>query len=120
MRAISTFSLEAGISTFWCRALIALRMRANMSATGSVNLIVCFSSCHPFAPRPAENLQRRTSYFVVGRWYLVAAALADDWRPTTFLPGRLRNSGNLSPQRQPAEAKPADAELTQVSARTSA
>jgi hypothetical protein len=35
--------LEAGISTFWCRARIALRMRASMSATGSVNLIVCFS-----------------------------------------------------------------------------
>jgi hypothetical protein len=29
-----------------------------MSATGSVNLIVCFSFSHPFAPRLAENLQR--------------------------------------------------------------
>src|SRR5581483_451616 len=44
MRAISSFNLEAGISTFWCRALIELRMRVSMSATGSVNLIVCFSS----------------------------------------------------------------------------
>jgi len=49
-------SLEAGTSTFWCRARIALRMRASMSATGSVNLIVCFSSSRPFAPRKAENL----------------------------------------------------------------
>jgi len=29
-----------------------------MSATGSVNLIVCFSSSHPFAPHPAENLRQ--------------------------------------------------------------
>jgi hypothetical protein len=32
-----------------------------MSATGSVNLIVCFSSCHPFAPREAENLRQLVS-----------------------------------------------------------
>src|SRR5580704_10873300 len=44
MRAISSFSLEAGISTFWCRALIALRIRVNISATGSVNLMRSFSS----------------------------------------------------------------------------
>jgi hypothetical protein len=29
-----------------------------MSATGSVNLIVCFSSSHPFAPHLAENLRQ--------------------------------------------------------------
>jgi len=29
-----------------------------MSATGSVNLIVGFSSSHPFAPRSAENLRQ--------------------------------------------------------------
>src|SRR5271170_7344258 len=44
MRAISSFSLEAGISTFWCRALIALRIRVSISATGSVNLMRSFSS----------------------------------------------------------------------------
>src|SRR5207302_9063629 len=55
---ISSFRREAGTSTFWCRAWSAFRTRVNMSATGSVNLIVCFSSSHPFAPRPAENLQR--------------------------------------------------------------
>src|SRR5271155_1007360 len=58
MRAISTFSLEAGTSTFWCRACSALRTLVSISATGSVNLIVCFSSRHPFAPHSAENLQR--------------------------------------------------------------
>src|SRR5271154_6086663 len=44
IRAISSFSLEAGISTFWCRALIALRIRVSISATGSVNLMRSFSS----------------------------------------------------------------------------
>src|ERR1700676_3317753 len=58
MRAISSFNREAGISTFWCRAWSAFRTRVSMSATGSVNLIVCFSSSHPFAPRGAENLQQ--------------------------------------------------------------
>jgi hypothetical protein len=48
-------------------------MRASMSATGSVNLIVSFSSSHPFAPRSAENLQRllktRRWSLVVRRWH---------------------------------------------------
>src|SRR5215471_12392191 len=38
MRAISTLSLEAGISTRSCSALLALRMRVSMSATGSVSM----------------------------------------------------------------------------------
>src|SRR5260370_7483476 len=38
MRAISSFSLDAGISTRECLAPTALRIRANMSATGSVML----------------------------------------------------------------------------------
>ena len=37
--AISCFSLEAGMSTFWWRALMALRTRASMSATGSVKFM---------------------------------------------------------------------------------
>src|SRR5258708_3066321 len=36
MRAISSFSLEEGSSTRSCSALLALRMRVSMSATGSV------------------------------------------------------------------------------------
>jgi hypothetical protein len=35
-----------------------LRTLVSISATGSVNLIVCFSSRHPFAPHAAENLRR--------------------------------------------------------------
>jgi hypothetical protein len=38
-----------------------------MSATGSVNLIFCFSSRHPFAPYSAENLRRHLRSFVVDR-----------------------------------------------------
>jgi hypothetical protein len=38
--------------------LSALRTLVSISATGSVNLIVCFSSSHPFAPRFAENLRQ--------------------------------------------------------------
>src|SRR3954453_22796006 len=38
MRAIWTFSLEAGISALSCSALLALRMRVSMSATGSVSI----------------------------------------------------------------------------------
>src|SRR5664279_1114324 len=44
MRAISTFNLERGTSTFWCRALIALRTRVRKSATGSVKLMLAISS----------------------------------------------------------------------------
>src|SRR5438105_11408610 len=38
MRAISTFSFELGISARSCSALLALRMRVSMSATGSVSM----------------------------------------------------------------------------------
>src|SRR6266853_1598938 len=48
MRAISSFNLEAGTSTFWCLELIALRIRDSISATGSVNLMFCFSWSRPF------------------------------------------------------------------------
>src|SRR4051794_22847301 len=40
MRAIWTFSLELGISAVSCSALLALRMRVSMSATGSVSTFV--------------------------------------------------------------------------------
>src|ERR1044071_6755417 len=38
MRAISTFSFELGISARSCSALLALRIRVSMSATGSVSI----------------------------------------------------------------------------------
>src|SRR5581483_2636968 len=108
MRAISSFSLEAGISTFWCRALIALRIRASMSATGSVNLIVCFSS----VARLLRVNRRTCGDFFYGRPYFLAAH--------NCLPGRLGNAWNFSSQRETTEAQAADAELAQVGARPSA
>src|SRR5215475_242920 len=39
MRAISTLSFEVGISARSCSALLALRMRVSMSATGSVSMV---------------------------------------------------------------------------------
>jgi hypothetical protein len=94
-----------------------------MSATGSVNLIVCFSSSHPFAPHSAENLQRlvytRSSWSVVVGLLLIVRNDSEQ-RPTTFLPGRLRNPWNFPAQRELAEAQAANAELAQKGARTSA
>src|SRR5579883_2996401 len=55
MRAISVFSLEAGTSSFWWRARIALRRRVRKSATGSVKLIVSPSS--PVRSGFPENLR---------------------------------------------------------------
>src|SRR5215467_13968060 len=40
MRAISSLSLELGISVRSCSALLALRIRVSMSATGSVSIRV--------------------------------------------------------------------------------
>src|ERR687886_345224 len=39
MRAISSFRREVGISVRSCIALLALRMRVSMSATGSVSIV---------------------------------------------------------------------------------
>jgi hypothetical protein len=95
-----------------------------MSATGSVNLIVCFSLSHPFAPRPAENLQRLVHQsFALARLPLACSlVVANDQRLVTndALPRGLRNPRNFPAQRQLSEAQAADAELPQVSARTSA
>src|SRR5579872_3790983 len=124
MRAISSFNREAGTSTFWWRAWSALRTRVNISATGSVNLIVCFSSIHPFAPRPAENLRRLVlqSFVINSRPLACQRAVANDQRPAAnnALPRRLRNPWNLTAQRKLPEAQAADSKLAQVSARASA
>src|SRR5580704_17769776 len=114
MRAISSFSLEAGISTFWCRALIALRIRVSISATGSVNLMRSFSSIarmlRPFLLCAEEPATTSVT--------LLPAARVKP-RPSQ-LPGRLRNPGNLATQRQTAETQTAQAELAQKRARTPA
>src|SRR5262245_9916577 len=84
MRAISVFTFEAGTSTFGWRAAIALRTRVNMSAMGSLVIV------------------------------LLLQYLPDR------LPTRLCHAGDLAVQRKLAEAQPADAELAQERARTSA
>src|SRR5450755_2287605 len=134
MRAISSFSREAGISTFWCQAWSAFRTRVSMSATGSVNLIVYFSLSHPFAPGNPENLRQLASLHlrilhfplvilsgVLCREGSLSSRLSQViTRAAAPLPRRLRNPRNLPAQRQPAEAQPANAELAQESPRPSA
>src|SRR5215469_3530459 len=120
MRAISSFNFEAGISTFWCRALIELRIRASMSATGSVNLIVCFSS----AARSLHTPRRTCSGLLLNflRSFEPSSSLRCHLPKTDdrLLPGRLRNPGDLTLQGQTAEAQAAYTELAQVRARPSA
>src|SRR5580704_5507973 len=142
MRAISTFSLEAGTSTFWCRACSALRTLVSMSATGSVNLIVCFSSRHPFAPPSAENLRQLpylfTTVILSETLFCLAKSLSRACRgdlvaprdhsrvlcenaksrvQRASLPRRLRHARNLPLQRQLPEAQAAQPELAQISPR---
>src|SRR5690348_9016969 len=126
MRAISIFSFEAGTSSFCWRALIALRIRVNKSATGSVKLILISSSTFRVISKgwrtSSETVLRsgirlsalgvRPLNFVNGGWPNAESRL-----PKAFLPGRLRDAGNFSPQRQTAEAQAADSELAQVCAR---
>src|ERR1700751_3175277 len=96
-------------------------MRANMSATGSVNLIVCFSL--PVRPGEPGNLRQityfRPSSLVTGPSLLHLRGTKDE-RRITSLPRRLRNPRNLAPQRQSPEAKTANTELPEVGARTPA
>src|SRR5258708_40347557 len=106
MRAISSFSLEAGTSTFWCRARIALRIRASMSATGSVKFIALLLLGHSFSP-----FQRRTSN---------GPCSAGSLARVVVLPRRFRNAGNFTAQCQPAETQAAESELAQIPTRTSA
>src|SRR5450755_1900171 len=90
-----------------------------MSATGSVNLIVCFSSNHPFAPHEAENpRQLPLRPFAVARWRIFQTT--NPPQPTALLPGRLRDPRNVPAQRELTEAQAAQAELAHVSARPAA
>src|SRR5271157_325918 len=122
MRAISTFSREAGISTFWCRAWSAFRTRVSMSATGSVNLIVLLlleppvrSARSIIGGEPAAAFRP----FVVSRSSRAGFAVANGQRPAANggLPRGFRNPWNLPAQRQLPEAQPANAELAQKRAR---
>src|ERR1700693_2107207 len=113
MRASSSFSLEAGTSTFCWRARMPLRMRVKKSATGSVKLIVLLLLC-PFAPLMRRTCGNALLSMVDGRWSMATRAA------TAYLPGRLGNAGDFAPQRQATEAQAANAELAQESAGTPA
>src|SRR5882672_4735443 len=128
MRAISALSLEAGISTFWCRAWSALRNRVNISATGSVNLIVLLLLELPSVCRDGGACvsRRGTRNGSVSRRALTTARRVLPMSQPDFhskpnqLPGRLHDAWNLALERERAEAQAADAELAQERARTPA
>src|SRR5512135_546466 len=96
MRAISAFSFETGMSTRRCRAPAAFRIRASMSAIGSV--IMWDSS-------PIVSGQHRT---------------CRSWKCQPRLPARLAHARDLAAQRHLPEADPAQAELAQVAPRPTA
>src|ERR1041385_5651368 len=99
MRAISTFSFELGISARSCSALLALRMRVSMSATGSVSI----SSLLPGALGHARD------HALVGELPQADAAepelLEHGARPPAAIAAgvvahlELRGAGSLHPQR---------------------
>src|SRR5215208_4155152 len=97
MRAISSFSFEAGMSTRECRAAIALRIRVSMSAIGSVITLETPRKLARFRPAPHAR----------GR------LLSMNGRE---LPARLDHPGDLPLERQLAEADAAQLELAQVGA----
>src|SRR5918911_776209 len=100
MRATSSFSFEAGMSTRECLAAMALRMRVSMSAIGSV-----------ITQTPDRVLG-------VGSWVPVPRPLdpAPKTRNLSSLPARLDDAGDLPLQRQLAETDAAQLELAQVAA----
>src|SRR5436190_17748481 len=102
MRAISSFNFEAGMSTRECLAETAFRIRANMSAIGSV----------------INSLRSRSRGSGVGSRYVSGPwLLASDFR---LLPARFHHARDLSRQRQFAKADAAQVKLAQVPARAAA
>src|SRR2546426_11301583 len=99
MRAISSFSFEAGISTRECLAAMALRIRVNISAIGSVMLY--------------SKIRCRVSG---AGWFLLIPGTPATRHPASS-PARLHDAGNLSLQRQLAKTDATQIELAQVAAR---
>src|ERR1035438_652505 len=105
MRAISTLSLECGTSTFWCRALMALRTRVKKSETGSVRLMLYISSNR--RSLALARTVRASASSTLGK-----EPAATDYLTTlhqllaTALPTRLHDPGNLALQGQTASALP--------------
>jgi hypothetical protein len=109
-----------------------LRNRVNISATGSVNLIVLLLLELPSVCRGGGTCvsRRGTRNGSVSRALLTtsAAGLANFTNPLQLVPkilpahspGRLHDAWNLALERQGAEAQAADAELAQERPRTPA
>src|SRR6266550_2609797 len=95
--AIATFILEAGMLTYSCFAVTALRIRVSMSAIGSVMFKACVSSFS--RAHPLQVLSGRTAAY------------------SPALPTRLLNSRQLSAQRHLPEIDPAQAEIPDVCSR---
>src|SRR5947209_2555875 len=122
MRAISAFSLDAGISTRVCLAVTALRIRVIMSAIGSVipQSLSCGCSRAASAP-PAGGLPARSADAVCGSVSAPHSASSARARPPTpgpghlvVLPAALRHSGDVALERQLPETQAAQRELPHV------
>src|SRR5437762_9145148 len=98
--AIESFIFDAGMFTYSCFAVTALRIRVSMSAIGSVMFKACVSSFS--RAHPLQVLSGRT-------------AIRDP-----ALPARLLHSGQLSAKRHLPVADPAQREITDVRPRPSA
>src|SRR6266849_9986778 len=111
MRAISSFSFEVGISTRECLAATAFRIRATMSAIGSVMLysvkrFQIFDCRFAIEPKCHER-----AFQIANLKSKIANSLS---------PARFHHAGNLSLQRQLAKANAAQMKLTQIRARPAA
>src|SRR5260370_18933087 len=104
MRAISSFSLDAGISTRECLAPTALRIRANMSATGSVMLY-------------SKSLPIFDCRFSIVLLQIGNRQLAIE---NPFSPARFHHAGNLPLQGQLTKTDAAQVKLSQIAARAAA
>src|SRR5436190_19869288 len=98
MRAISLFMRELGISARSCSALLAFRIRASMSATGSVSIAHLSGAKRLDEPSPVEDAQHFSR----------------------LLPRTLGHAGNHSLVRELAQADPAEAELPEHGSRAAA
>src|SRR5258705_11147494 len=101
MRAISSLSFEAGISARECLAAMALRIRVNISAIGSVIYRTPFLL-------PISDCRLKSQIGIGNR------------ESATRLPTRLNDAGNLPLQRQLAKTNAAQIKLPQIPARSTA
>src|SRR6266513_5263053 len=104
MRAISSLSFEAGISTRECFAAIALRIRVNISAIGSVIYKLQIYDFRFLICDLKRSLGMRQSQL-------------GNQKSKMLLPTRLNDARDLSLQRQLTKTDPAEIEFPQVTSR---